>query len=290
MATMSKDKPFYSLYVRVNGMKTRFVVAGDGDPLVLVHGGGPGASGEYGWRRNIPALAEHFQVYALDRIGFGLTDKPLISYSDQVLADHLAGFIDALCLERVHMMGNSMGAYGVARYAVDHPERVRKMVLVASGSIATAMGLEHKPTDAQRAMRRAAEEPTRENMRAMLEGLVQNRDAITDDLIEGRIKVATLPGAKEAQRSMQNYRARLKDDPNLRQQYSLRYRLSELTIPMIMIWGKQDRFAPIELGHRLREMLPNLTAFHVFEDSGHQVQNDELGRFNQTVIDFLLGG
>lgn len=281
---------FQSVYVRVNGIKTRFLVAGDGDPLVLVHGGGPGASGEYGWRRNIPALAEHFQVYALDRIGFGLTDKPLISYSDQVLADHLAGFIDALCLEQVYMMGNSMGAYGVVRYAVDHSGRVRKMVLVASGSIASAMGLEHKPTDAQRAMRRAAEEPTRENMRAMLEGLVYNREGITDDLIDGRIALAKLPGALEAQRSMQRYRAQVKDDSNLRQQWSLRHRLPELTIPMIMIWGKHDRFAPIELGYQLREMLPNLTAFHVFEHSGHQVQNDEVERFNQTVIDFLLGG
>jgi len=282
-----KETPFRSLYVRVNGIKTHFVVAGDGAPLVLVHGGGPGSSGEAGWRHTIPALAKHFQVYALDRIGFGLSDKPIIPFSDQVLANHLADFIDVLCLERPYMMGNSMGAYGVARYAVEHPDNVRKMVLVASGSIGTAMGLEHKPSDAQRAMRRAVEEPSRETMRAMLEGIVKNHDGITNELVDMRLKAATMPGALEAQRSQSSYRERLKSDPNLYQLYSLRHRLPEITIPTIMIWGKQDRFAPVELGYQMREMLPNLTAFHVFENSGHQVQNDEAEKFNQVVTDFL---
>jgi len=280
---------FQSLFVNANGVKTRFIVAGQGMPLVLVHGGGPGASGEYGWRQNIPALAQHFQVFALDRVGFGLTDTPVDELGDPVLAQHLADFIDALCLKELYMMGNSMGAYGVAKYAVDHPDRVKKMVLVASGSIAAAMGLEHKPSEGMRAMRRFDSEPTRENMRAVLEGLVFNKAGITDELIEGRLKLATQPGAMASQKLQQKYRERLKTDPNLRQQYSLLHRFPELTIPAIMIWGKEDRFAPIEeLGYPLRDMLPNLRAFHVFERSGHQVQNDEVEKFNRVVLDFLV--
>jgi pimeloyl-ACP methyl ester carboxylesterase len=280
---------FQSLFVNANGVKTRFIVAGQGMPLVLVHGGGPGASGEYGWRQNIPALAQHFQVFALDRVGFGLTDTPVDELGDPVLAQHLADFIDALCLKELYMMGNSMGAYGVAKYAVDHPDRVKKMVLVASGSIAAAMGLEHKPSEGMRAMRRFDSEPTRENMRAVLEGLVFNKAGITDELIEGRFNLATQPGAMASQKLQQKYRERLKTDPNLRQQYSLLHRFPELTIPAIMIWGKEDRFAPIEeLGYPLRDMLPNLRAFHVFERSGHQVQNDEVEKFNRVVLDFLV--
>jgi pimeloyl-ACP methyl ester carboxylesterase len=280
---------FQSLFVNANGVKTRFIVAGQGMPLVLVHGGGPGASGEYGWRQNIPALAQHFQVFALDRVGFGLTDKPVDELGDPVLAQHLADFIDAVCLKELYMMGNSMGAYGVAKYAVDHPDRVKKMVLVASGSIGTAMGLEHKPSEGMRAMRRFDSEPTRENMRAVLEGLVSNKAGISDELIEGRFKLATQPEAMAAQKLQQKYRERLKTDANLRQQYSLLHRFPELTIPAIMIWGKEDRFAPIEeLGYPLRDMLPNLRAFHVFEHSGHQVQNDEVEKFNRVVLDFLL--
>ena len=118
---------------------------------------------------------------------------------------------------------------------------------------------------------------------------MSNKAGITDELIEGRFKLATQPGAMRSQKLQQNYRQRLQNDPNLRQQYSMLHRLPELTIPTIMIWGKEDRFAPIdELGYPLRDMLPNLRAFHVFEHSGHQVQNDEVEKFNQVVVDFLL--
>ena len=123
----------------------------------------------------------------------------------------------------------------------------------------------------------------------MREGLVQNRSEITDVLIDERIKWITLPGAQETMRSLGRYRARLKNDPNLRQQYSLKGRLDELTIPTLMIWGKEDHFAPIELGYELRKILPNLTAFHVLENSGHQAQHDEVEKFNRLAIEFLKG-
>jgi pimeloyl-ACP methyl ester carboxylesterase len=262
-------------------------MAGEGEPLVLVHGGDPSTGGDYNWGRNFSALATHFQVYALDRIGSGLSDKPPIDYTDQAMEDHLAGFIDALCLEKVCMLGNSLGGYAVARYAVDHPTRVRKMVLVGSATIASAMGLETKPTSGARAMRAAVEDPTPENVRTMLEGMLNNRALITDELIDQRLKRITLPGVQDANRSMHRCRSLMESDPNLRQRASLKHRLPELTIPMMLIWGGQDRFAPVELAYQLREVLPNLTAFHVFEKSGHQVQHDEVDRFNQTVIDFL---
>ena len=118
--------PFQSLFVNANGVKTRFIVAGQGRPVVLVHGGGTGSSGEYGWWRNIPVLAQHFQVFALDRIGFGLTDTPEDELGDPVFARRLAAFMDAVCLKEVYMMGDSMGAYGVARYALDFPDGVRR--------------------------------------------------------------------------------------------------------------------------------------------------------------------
>lgn len=249
----------------------------------------PGASGEYGWRRNIPALAQHFQVFALDRIGFGLSDKPAITHTDQLFADHLADFIDAVGLDQVYLMGNSMGAYGVARYAVDNPDRVKKCSSSHPAVSPAPWNSNARPARGKKAMRRFTEEPTRENMRAVIDGLVCDKSGITDELIDGGFKLATLPGALEAQRSHNKYRQTLKTEGNLRQQYSLKHRLPELTIPTIMIWGKEDRFAPIDLDYELRDLLPNLRAFHVFEKSGHQVQNDEVEKFNKTVVDFLKG-
>src|SRR5438552_15143274 len=88
----------------VYGLRTHYVCAGEGEPVILIHGGGPGASGATGWANTIPALAKHFRVYAIDLIGNGDSDKPLIEYSLQTLVEHVAGFIDALNLNGVRIM------------------------------------------------------------------------------------------------------------------------------------------------------------------------------------------
>src|SRR5437773_12205153 len=88
----------------VYGVKTHYVHAGEGEPVILIHGGGPGASGASGWANTIPALAEHFHVYAVDLIGNGETDKPLIEYSFQTLVNHVAGFVGALKFDQVRVV------------------------------------------------------------------------------------------------------------------------------------------------------------------------------------------
>lgn len=90
--------PYRPRFVDVHGVKTCYVEAGEGEPLVCIHGGGPGASGEHGFRNNIPALARRFRVIAPDMIGYGYTDKPPIQYWEQRLVEHVSNFIDALCL------------------------------------------------------------------------------------------------------------------------------------------------------------------------------------------------
>src|SRR5262249_8816195 len=130
-----------ALHETVYGVKTHYVHAGEGEPLVLVHGAGPGAYGEAGWFNAIPALAKHFHVYAIDLIGYGLTDKRLIDSSYQTCVNHIAGFVDALNLDRINIVGNSQGAYEVMKYTLDNPKRVKRVGLVASGTLATAMGI-----------------------------------------------------------------------------------------------------------------------------------------------------
>jgi pimeloyl-ACP methyl ester carboxylesterase len=276
-----------SSFVRIGGLKTHYVEAGDGEPLILVHGGGPGASGEHGFRQNIPAFARHFRVYALDLIGYGLTDKPAMEYWEQPMAEHLAGFIDTLCLERVRLLGNSMGAYVTAKYALDHPDRVVKLLFVSSATIATAMGVPRGETEGMKAMAAMRDEVTADKMRRFLETLCHDRAGITDELVESRVKMALLPGAPEAQRSHGAIRARLRTDPNLRQIFDLTNRLPKVTIPMCLIWGKEDRFAPVDQAYALQKLLPNLTELHVLERSGHQCQNDEVERFNEIALRFF---
>jgi len=288
---VSKTNSYSSRYVIVNGVRTHYVEAGEGEAVVLVHGAGPGASGENGWRNNIPSLAQHFRVLAIDMLGFGLTDKPSIEYSLEALKNHLAGFIRTLCLEPVHLVGNSVGAYVVTKCALDYPDLVKKVLMVSTANVARAMGIQVPPTvasaDGIQALMAALENPNKETMRKWMSKIVHNADHITDTLIESRVRLASLPGVKEAGRSLMSYmQTKLKDDPNHQQLYDLKSRLPRMTIPLGLIWGQKDTFAPIGYGHELKKMLPNME-FHVLENSGHQCQSDEIERFNELALNFL---
>jgi pimeloyl-ACP methyl ester carboxylesterase len=286
---MKLDDGVLSNWVDVGGIRTHFVEAGRGDPIVLVHGAGPGAFGWAGWRQTIPVLAKHFHVFAIDTLGFGLTDKPTdIVYSDQASIDHLAGFIDAMCLDKVNLGGNSRGAYMAAKYALEHPDRVERLLMVSSGSIASAMGLDRTGEQKSGQRRLQGYDGTAESMRRFVEIIVHDHSKITDELIAARVRMAALPGHDYVQKSQKRYRDSLRDDPNERQRFDIRHRLPMLTIPMYMVWGAKDAFAPPAFAAQLREMLPNVT-FEMLENSGHQAQNDESDRFNEIALAFFRG-
>jgi pimeloyl-ACP methyl ester carboxylesterase len=278
---------YKSWFLSVRDIKTHFIEAGQGQPLVLVHGGGPGASGAHNWGNNIEALAAHFHVFALDVIGYGLTDKPPIEYSYHAMVDHLSSFIDVLCLDQVLLAGNSMGSYVVVRYALDHPDHVKKVLMVSTATVAGAMGLGQVSEEGAGIRVRVGEKPDNETMRRWLEMLLYNKDRITEELVETRVRLAALPGAVDAQKSYREHSRKVRREPNLQQWYDISRRLPLLTIPLALVWGKEDRFAPIELAFKLRDALPKLKALHLIEHAGHQVQNDQPERFNQLAIDFF---
>ncbi len=275
-----------SSFVDVRGIKTHYVEAGSGEPIVFVHGAGPGAYGWAGWRQTIPVLAKHFHVYALDTLGFGLTDKPTESCSDQDSVDHLLGFLDALCLDKVYLCGNSRGAYMAAKLTVDQPKRVKKLLMISSGSIALAMGLERNDAQMGGMKKLQAYDGTPEAMRGFMEIIVHDHSKITDELIADRVQMAALPGHDKVQKLQGQYRNSLKTDPNEWQRFELKHRLPQLTIPMHMVWGAKDSFAPPEFADTLQKMLPNVT-FEMLENSGHQAQNDESDRFNDIAMAFF---
>jgi pimeloyl-ACP methyl ester carboxylesterase len=286
---MQMDKGVLSNYVNVNGIRTHFVEAGQGDPIILVHGAGPGAFGWAGWRQAFPALSPHYHVYAIDTLGFGYTDKPAhMTYSDQDSVDHLGGFIDALCLDKVNLLGNSRGAYMCAKYTCDHPDRVNRLLMVSSGSIAAAMGIEREEKQKDGLKQLQGYDGTPEAMRKFMMKIVHDHSKITDELVELRVKMAALPGFDHVQKMQKKYRDSLAGNPNERQRFELKHRLPALTIPMHMVWGAKDSFAPPEFADRLRALLPNVS-FDMLPNSGHQAQNDESDKFNEIALAFFRG-
>src|SRR5262245_5295921 len=281
------DAILRSRTVMAGRIRTRYSEFGNNGPaVVLCPGGGPGSSGEAGFGQLMPTLATKFQIYAPDSVGgFGETD-PYYPASEgiQSRVDQLEAFMDTLCIDNAAVGGNSQGAWVAAKYALEHPDRVDKLVLIASNTIAGAMGLETPMTAGMKAIR--AYNGTEASMRAFLQTIVWNKSLITDELVRLRNDCANRPGAEEARRVFQEGQQRFTKDPNLRLKYDMRNTLPKLTIPAICIWGEDDQFAPVELGRQLEKMLPNIK-FHYVAKAGHQVQNDQPTIVSKLMMDFL---
>lgn len=278
-----------SRFVMANGVRTHYSeVGGNGPVIVASHGGGAGSSGEAGMAPLMRQLPADYRVIALDSVGgFGKTDIAAPApYGLQSRVAHLADFVDALCLDRFTLLGNSQGAWVSARYAMSEPKRVERMILIGSGSIAGAMGFDMGQTEGLKAM--MAYDNTREGMRTLLEGLVFDKNVITEQLIDLRFGAASRPGAMEAFKASSAANRYLASDPFMKTQYDMRASLPALTalLPTIMIWGENDTFAPAEFGRKIEPLLPAVT-FHYVDHAGHQVQNDQPKLLARIITDFM---
>lgn len=279
-----------SRWVRINGARTHYAETGSAGPTILaLHGGGHGSSGMAGMGLLMQELGKNFQVFAPDSVGgYGLTDVSTPTPRGLLdRAPHALAFADALGLEKFTLVGNSQGAFAAVKLALEHPDRVEGLVMIGSLTIAQSLGIDQAPTPALKAL--MGYDGTPEAMRHMLEGLVENKSRITDELIERRQNSATRPGAMDAMDAFLRATGGLKKHPILSMQMDLRDSLPVLTkhIPSIFIWGANDPFSLPETGQKIVPLLPDVK-FHWIADAGHQVQTDQpeevagvIGRFIQ---------
>jgi pimeloyl-ACP methyl ester carboxylesterase len=272
---MAAEASLRSRYVMAGRVRTHYTEAGDdGPPIVLLHGTGAGNSGAASFGRFMPYLADRYRLLALDSIGgWGFTD-PYVPATHGIVSRvwHLEDFVDALCLDEFSLVGNSQGSWVAVRYAMLHPDRVRKMVLVASSRVGAAFGLPQVLTPAVQALRDNDTSPAA--MRRMLEGLVWNKSLVTDELIDLYLRSATRPGAVEAGRVFVEGSIRVANERSWRLDDDMRQALPCLTIPMLSLWGERDEFVPVAQGRELAKLLPDIP-FRFIPDAGHQVQNDQ---------------
>jgi pimeloyl-ACP methyl ester carboxylesterase len=278
-----------SRFVMVNGIKTHYTESGDNGPVIVgMHGGGAGSSGEAGLGKLLDILGDRYRVIGLDSIGgYGETDPVPLRYGLQSRVDHAAAFVDALCLDKFTMMGNSQGAWCVAQYAIQHPDRVENVVLLSSGSIGGAMGANRSPSEGMKLMQ--AYDGTRPAMLNLMRGLTARAEVVTDALVDLRQTAATRPGAQEAFAASDKAIRAVRDNPVLAAHYDMRVTLPALAkqIPTTFIWGDADIFAPPELGRELEKMLPDIR-FHWIHNAGHQVQTDQPEQVAE-IVDAMAG-
>jgi 2-hydroxy-6-oxonona-2,4-dienedioate hydrolase len=182
--------PFSQGYLNAGGVRTRYLHAGDpGKPaLVFLHGSGGHAEA---YVRNLEAHAEHFSTWSIDMLGHGYTDKPGHPLEVRHYVDHLIAFLSAIGAERAHISGESLGGWVAARAAVDHPDRIDRLVLNTAG------GSQADPEVMKRIITlsmAAAENPTWETVQARIKWLMAEKSKDYDDIVASRQRVYRQPG------------------------------------------------------------------------------------------------
>jgi pimeloyl-ACP methyl ester carboxylesterase len=253
----------------VFGQKIQYTDAGSGPIVVLLHGlGGNGTN----WAFNTPALAEKFRVIVPDQVGFGRSDKPLINYRIGTYVDFLDKFLSELKVERATLVGNSMGGWVAALYALRYPNKVDRLVLVDSAGFAP-------PKEFDLNALAGLNPSTRDEMKRLAGMVFYNplfkSDSAIDVLLAQRLSAGD---GYTIQRLVESIHRG--DD-------MLDGKLSAVKQPALIVWGREDGLTPLAReGEKFKRELPS-AQFVVFEQCGHVPQVEKAAEFNAAVLKFL---
>lgn len=272
---MSNPSPEIGQRVVAAGIATNYHDVGHGATVMLIHGSGPGVSAWANWRLVIPKLAEQHRVLAPDMVGFGYTDRPAQQrYNMDEWVKHAVGFMDALGIEKTHLVGNSFGGGLALALAIRHPERVERLVLMGS------VGVPFDITPGLDAV--WGYTPSFENMRTIMDLFAYDRHLVNDELAKLRYEASIQPGFQESYAQM---------FPAPRQQWvdgmtSAEQAIKALPHDTLVIHGREDRIIPPSNSYTLAQWIPR-SQLHVFGQCGHWTQIEHAKRFANLLNDFF---
>jgi pimeloyl-ACP methyl ester carboxylesterase len=261
----------------VNGIDLYYEIHGEGPNLALIEGLGYHS---WMWYRQIPSFSRHFRMLVYDNRGVGLSDKPPGPYAHTENAADLAGLLDYLGWERTHVLGVSMGGFIAQEFALAHPARLDRMVLVATG-----FGGAHMVPLPAEAVRALTPDPTlspEEKIRSAMPLAFSSPSWVQEHVSEFELMVAwRLEMPQPPQAAIAQAMAGLTFD--------VEARLGEIEAPTLVIAGTEDHVVPPANAELLAAALPH-ARLDLIRGAGHLVQIEEADRFNQDVIAFLKGG
>jgi pimeloyl-ACP methyl ester carboxylesterase len=263
----------------VHGARINYAEMGDGPPVILIHG----LSGCWqNWLENIPHLARRHRVVALDLPGFGESELPQDEISIPGYGRFVDAFLGQIGVERAALIGNSMGGFIAAEVAISHPSRVEKLVLVSAAGLmrvgnARLTALERAarlfhPATAAVLARRDYLVRRPKLRRRILYGIVRYPDRIEPELVYEVASGAGKPGFLDALNAITKY--------------DFADRLPDVSVPTLIVWGRNDMIVPVSGAYEYERLIPN-TRLEIFEDTGHVPMLERPARFNQLVEEFL---
>ena len=259
-------------------MKVRYVAAGAGPAVVLVHGLGATLSV---WNENVPALAQDHAVYAMDLPGHGWSDKPDdIAYDPVSGARFLVRFMDALGIPRATLVGNSGGGLIAALCALDYPERVDRLVLVDPAGLGRSIsGFLH--ASSVPVLGEVINTPLIVRRRNLVKSIFYEYRPAMGGVVDEVMEVRNLPETKRA--VLKAVRATI-GVGGVRRGLLVLDRLATLRRPPLIIWGREDRIIPVDHASRAARVLPHARV-HVIDRCGHWPQLERPEEFNAVVLD-----
>lgn len=264
--------------------KLHYHVAGDGPPLLLLHGSGPGVSGWANFRGNLPAFAGHFTTYMLDMPGFGKSyspdGNPMMAAPGAVL-----DFLDGLGLGPLPILGNSMGGAVAGRIAASHPERVSR--LAAIGGVGLGL-LSPSPPEGIKLLVEFVENPTRERLVKWMESMVYDTAILTDEFVQMRWEAANDP--RTAADIKKLYNQQMLEGMRTGRAFGAADAVATMTkikAPTLVMFGRDDRVTPLDSSLAAMRLIAKCE-LHVFYDCGHWAMIERKGEFESTVLAFLL--
>ena len=275
MSASSSDNPEVAKSVLAAGIRTNVHDIGQGPPVLLVHGSGPGVSAWANWRLVMPELAKQSRVVAPDMVGFGFTDRPAYQrYDMDTWVAQAIGVLDALDIARTDLVGNSFGGGLALALTIRHPRRVRRLVLMGS------VGVQFPITPGLDAV--WGYTPSLETMRGLLDIFAHDRRLVTDELARLRYEASIRPGFQESYAAMfPAPRQRWVDAMASREQD-----IRRVAHETLVIHGREDQVIPLATSTTLASWIAR-AQLHVYPRCGHWTQIEHAARFARLVADFL---
>lgn len=266
-------------WVDAGGLRTRSLQAGpaDGEPVIFLHG----TSGHLeAFIRNVPAfVSAGYRVHAIDMAGHGYTDSPGVDYEIPVYLKHLTDYMDAVGIGAAHMVGESLGGWVSARLAIEHPERVLTLQLVAAG------GTKANPQIMEKIKNSTAKAVLEDDIaftRARLELLMHDPVNVSDELVETRHAIYHQPAFQKALPHLLAMQTM-----EIRQRNLLTNdQMNGITAPTLVVWGRENPFGDVPEATNMHEAIPG-SRLELFEKCGHWPQHEHAERFNALSLEFI---
>lgn len=264
-----------SKFVDAAGVRTHYYESGTGEALLLLHGGGAGADAYGNWRMCLDTFASEFNVFAIDMLGFGYTDKPdpsAYTYSQSGRNEHIIAVIEALGLESVNLVGNSMGGGTSMGVAIERPDLVSRLVLMGSA------GVRHPINEEILSILNY--DYTQDGMRRIVKGLTNPNFEVDEEMISYRHALSIRDDTRIAYDAIMGW---IRDNGGLWYEDDYMHRVSQRTL---VVNGKLDRVAPVTCAYRLLELIADSWGY-IIPDCGHWAMIERPREFTSAVMHFL---